>query len=177
MRPFAELADRTARWLSPMRWKRRFELSIGDEQFASMEFERACGAVIVARTREHAWTLVSEGAGGTVLEVRDAVRSTCVATFRGDWRGGGLLERPNGSALSWSGANTWMTRWAFRSANGSPWVEFRVDAMRLVPTALVRFEPGMAADPDAPLVAVVGWQLALQAFETVHSGERVALVR
>ena len=49
MKPFALLAERPARWTSPMRWKRRFELAAGDDVFASLDFEKACGTLVVAR--------------------------------------------------------------------------------------------------------------------------------
>lgn len=167
MKPFALLADRPARWNSPMRWKRRFELAAGDDVFASMEFEKASGSLVIARTSQQAWTLSTEGLCGARVVVRDAIRGEELALFRGDWRGGGYVERAHGGSLVWSGANAWMTRWVFRSGGGTPLVEFRVDAMRLVPTAIVRFEPGVAETPDAPLLATLGWHLAVQAFDQI----------
>ena len=58
-----------------------------------------------------------------------------------------------------------MTRWVFRAASGAPLVEFRLDAMRLVPSGLVRFEPGVVETGEAGLLAVLGWYLAIQSFE------------
>ncbi len=165
MKPFAQLADRPARWTSPMRWKRRFELIAGEDAFASLDFEKACGTLVVARTSQQAWTLATEGAWDGQVSVRDAIRGDEIAMFRGDWRGGGRVERARGPGFVWSGANAWMTRWVFRASSGAPLVEFRLDAMRLVPSGIVRFEPGVAETDDAPLLAVLGWYLALQAFD------------
>lgn len=164
MKPFALLSDRPARWTSPLRWRRRFELAAGDDVFASLEYEKASGALVVARTSEHAWTLATEGLCGVRVVVRDAIRGNEIAMFRGDWRGGGHVERAAGPSLVWSASGAAMTRWVFR-AGSLPLAEFRLDAMRLVPTAMVRFERGAAESPDAPLLATLGGYLALQAFE------------
>ena len=174
MKPFALLADRPARWNSPMRWKRRFELVAGEDTYAAMEFEKACGTLVVARTLAQAWTLSTEGSWDGQVSVRDAIRGDELAAFHGDWRGGGRVERAAGRGFVWSGANPWMTRWVFRSGSGAPLVEFRLDAMRLVPSGIVRFEPGVAETDDAPLLAVLGWYLALQAFEQAEFGTIVA---
>lgn len=165
MKPFALLADRPARWTSPMRWKRRFELVAGEDAFASLDFEKACGMLVVARTSQQAWTLSTEGAWDGHVSVRDAIRGDEVASFRGDWRGGGRVDRPGSASFVWSGANAWMTRCVFRASSGAPLVEFRLDAMRLVPSGIVRFEPGVAETDDAPLLAVLGWYLAMQSYE------------
>ncbi len=163
MKPFALLAERTARWTSPIRWKRRFELTSADDVFATMQFEKASGSLVLARTSHDVWTLTTEGLCGAYVVVRDAISGHEVALFRGDWRGGGSVERSGGHSLVWSGANAWMTRWVFRSSSGAPLAEFRVDSMRLVPSALLRFEPGVAQSSEAPLLAILGWHLAVQA--------------
>ena len=54
MKPFALLADRSVRWANPTRWKRRCELAAGDDVHATIEFEKACGMLAVARTSAQA---------------------------------------------------------------------------------------------------------------------------
>jgi hypothetical protein len=164
MKPFALLSDRPARWTSPLRWRRRFELAAGEDVFASLDYEKASGALVMARTSAEAWTLATEGLCGVRVVVRDAIRGKEIAMFRGDWRGGGHVERVSGPSLMWSAAGPAMTRWLFR-AGSLPLADFRLDAMRLVPTAMVRLERGVAESPDAPLLATLGGYLALQAFE------------
>lgn len=165
MRPMTELARGDARWLGSLRWKRHFELRQGETRFASLSWESASGSIVVARTTDAMWLFERVGLSGSRVAIRQDARGPEAATFTADWKSGGRLVVGGTTHYSWGALGSSLSRWVFRSAQGQPVFELRVDSMRLVPSGTLAVVQDAVGERSLPLLVTLGWYLTVQTLD------------
>jgi len=160
MRPFSEIEGRIARWETIERRGYAFGLRSGAVPFGFLRWEGATSAHAVAESHDRAWIFEEDRPGRRVL-VREAAGGRRVGALERDGRGGGRLECESGASAQWVSLNSARAHWGFRTASGCPLLELRLDTTPWAPGAVLAFAPGAAHAPEAPLLASLGWHLAL----------------
>ena len=160
-----DLAASNARWIGAMRWRRHFELRHQGDLFASLSWESASGALVVARARNALWLFERAGLGHGRVAVRADARGPEIATFTPDWKNGGRLTVHGGGSFVWRTQGVSLSRWAFCGPDGVPRVELRVDAMRLAPSGTLAVMRDAGGEPALPLLATLGWYLTVQTLD------------
>ena len=169
LRPLSELGTLPADWRRAPRGGRRHELRAGEALYATLTDLRPHGRLAVAHARGAHWLFESERDGAAVA-VREGGSGRPVAWLRADGADGACVLWAGRETFHWSGARLWMRRWAFRAADGRPLAGFHVRPMRPRPSGSLAFEPGAAELPHAPLLATLGWHLAVRALDAVATG-------
>jgi hypothetical protein len=165
MHPFSALVGRAPRWQPALRWKRHFELRDEGQLYATLSWEKASGALVVARSAEGLWTFERSPRGTPSVQVRSAPDGASLALFQSDWTQGGRLVTSEGHGWLWGACSESRAAWSFRAHGGGARVDVRVDSMGLAPAGRVQFSDGFASDPSAPVLACMGWYLAVMALD------------
>jgi hypothetical protein len=155
----AEAAGQDLVWVQPARSKQAFELRAANDLVATLQFARA--SLATAETAEQKWTFKREGFWHPQITVRMPGSDINVAVFKPAWTGGGALDLAQGKQLRFGAANFWHTQWSWTDPVGQPLVNFKSRAGLLKTEGQVDIQPGAAAVPELPLLAVLGWYLLI----------------
>ncbi len=165
MQPFHELVDRSPRWQPALRWKRHFELRAEGVLYATLSWEKASGDLVVARTADDLWILDRARRGATQVCARRAPDGASEALFHADWTNGGRLVTAEGDGWLWSASAEHRSTWSFRAHGGAGRMFVTVDRYQLAPAGRLSWSEGLASSPVAPLLACMGWYLAVMALD------------
>jgi hypothetical protein len=171
-----DVAGQELVWVQPARLRQDFELRASNDVVATLRFERA--TLASGETAENRWTFKREGFWHPQVTVRVRDSDANAAVFIPAWTGGGTLELPQGRLLRFGAANFWRSQFGWSDSAGKPLVHFKSHQGLLKMEGQVDIETGALADPELPLLVVLGWYLlVLSASDSsAAAGATVAIV-
>lgn len=165
MHSFHDLADRAPQWQPALRWKRHFELRDSGLLYASLSWEKASGAIVVARTADDLWIFERTGPQVPRVHVRRAPQGGAEALFHADWIQGGRLVTAEGESWLWGSNPQSRSAWSFRASGAGARLDVTLESLHVAPSGRVRFSEGLEQSPTAPLLACLGWYLAVSVID------------
>ena len=173
MRAISEVAAQELVWAQPSATTREHELRAGDELVATLRFERR--SLAAASTAEGQWTFKRQGFWQPSVTVRVADSDDDIAVFHPRWSGGGQLELENRRQLRLSSANFWQTEWVWQDKE-KPLIRFKGRHGIIKARGEVEIESTDRADPELPLLTLLGWYLILLYAEDIAASSAATVV-
>jgi hypothetical protein len=160
MKPITAGVAARLEWTQPGVLHRDFALLADGEQIASLRFRSAFGTLATAESADGCWTFKRAGFWQRRVTVRACGSEADLATFQNNtWNGGGTLHMADGRAFR-ATTNFWQTRYEFLDEQDEPLVRFNIGGVFHM-SAVVEILPAAHGLLEAPLMAMLGWYLAI----------------
>jgi hypothetical protein len=160
MKSIAEFTGCELRWVQPHVLKREYELKIGDDVAATLNFTSSFSSFAIGESREGSWSFKRVGIWQRTVTVRELASDTELAVFkRNIWKGGGTVELPSGLKYLTT-PNFWQSQYDIWTEDRRPLIHYRIGGIWR-PSAATLIEPGAANLPELPWMTLLGWYLVL----------------
>ena len=161
MKSMTDVTSSKLVWRQPKPYRMEYELVDGQEQVASLHWQKAFGSLAHAVAAEGQWTLKRAGFIRAHVTVRPVGSSEDVARIDVDSSGAGTLEITDGRRCRWVCANQADAEWAFLDASNEPIVTFADPQLMVKAKGKVQIAPGAVRSSDITLLVVLGWYLLI----------------
>lgn len=160
MKSIRELLGQEPRWSQPHALKEEYELRIGEELAATLQFRSVFGSLGTAESADGRWTFKRIGFWQTRATVRAIDSDQDIAVFElRTWKHGGTLQLADGRRFQ-ADTNFWMTKFEFRSEDGEALLKFSRISGVLHHSSLV--EVGQSRHlVEMPWLVMFGWYLTI----------------
>jgi hypothetical protein len=163
VKKIAEEMGRELEWMQPSAWKMEYELRAGDELIATLRFRSSFGSFATAESADGCWTFKRVGFWQTRVTIRSCGSDMDIAMFKNNtWSGGGTVELPGGRKIL-ATTNLWQTNLDFKTEAGATLIRFKTAGLVHL-SAKVEIQPDAAGVPELPLIAMLGWYLAVMMY-------------
>lgn len=161
MRRIAQLTGLELKWEQPNTFKMEYNLLVGDDISATLQFRSLFGSFATAQSADGCWTFKRVGFFRTRIIIRACGSETDIASFRNNtWKHGGTLELPDGRQYTAS-TNFWMTKIEFRDQADELLFSNRKVGGFIHLSSYVDILPIAQSIPELPWMVMLGWYLTI----------------
>ncbi|HXF06806.1 MAG TPA: hypothetical protein VNM72_15540 [Blastocatellia bacterium] len=161
MRYFREVVGQELMWVQPKRLTRRYELRVGEDVLATLQWQEMFGSLAVAESADGQWTLKRSGFLRARVTIRVAGSDCDSAVFVAGWWGNGILEFLGGPRFIWKPLNFWRSEWAWTGVDGALLLRVKRKFTWTKVEGRVQIEPTAGSVPQLSLLAILGWYLVV----------------
>ena len=161
MRKLVDFIGATLEWRQPHLTRMEYELCLGEEVIATLNFRSAFGTHATAASADGMWTFKRVGFWQPRVTVRECDAPADLAQYRNNtWSNGGTLELPDGRKYR-ADTNFWATKFEFRNEADEALVTYEKIGGLLHMRALVTALPTSQSLAELPWLVMLGWYLVV----------------
>lgn len=175
LRKISEVADQPLTWTQPGALKKSFELRLGDEPVATLEFRSIFGSFATGESADGCWTMKRVGFWQTRATVRPCEAEMDIAEFKDKtWSNGGTLTLADGRQFH-ATSSFWKSRLAIHD-------EGERELLVIQPRGLIHLSASVEIKakarkmPELPWMLMLGWYLTVQKNEEDGAAAAAAAV-